>query len=214
MLKVLIDHREDKKLKKELTKKGINLEITSLISADVILETNKETIGIEIKKQNDFLNSIMDKRLTSQLIKLKENFPSQILIIEGSQNIYEMRKFHPNSIRGMLSLIAVDLKIPIVHTRNQRDTAAFIETIFKRFTKPRSEFSLLKKKKPINKKELQEYIIETLPGVGPSLAKSLLKEFGSIKNIINSNKEDFKVIKNLGNKKAEKIHSILQEKYS
>ena len=40
MIKIIVDHREDKKLIKELIKKDLDVEKKQLISADVILETN------------------------------------------------------------------------------------------------------------------------------------------------------------------------------
>ena len=111
-----------------------------------------------------------------QLIILKENFDISILIIEGDENIYEIRNFHPNSIRGMLASIALDFQIPIIHTRNFRDTASLLAVIAKRMEKTKKLPSLLTKRKPITIKELQIYIIESLPGIGPTLAKALLKK--------------------------------------
>jgi Fanconi anemia group M protein len=218
MTKILIDHREDKKLIKELIKRKLEVEIKQLPSADIILKTknkdNKiETVGIEIKKQNDFLNSIIDKRLHLQLTNLKENFSIPILIIEGNENIYEVRNFHPNSIRGMLASIAIDYQIPTIYTKNHRDTASFIHVIAKRLEKPIRDISLLKKKKPLSPKELQEYIIESLPGIGPSVAKLLLKEFKTIKNIMLASEEDLKKIPKIGDIKAERIIQILNQVY-
>jgi Fanconi anemia group M protein len=218
MIKIIIDHREDKKLIKELMKKNLNVEKKQLISADIILETKningkRDTVGIEIKKQNDFLNSMIDKRLISQLITLKENFSIPLLILEGSENIYEIRNFHPNSIRGMLSSVAIDYKIPILHTRNYRDTASLIEVIAKRIEKTKRPISLLKKKKPLTTKEQQEYIVESLPGVGPTLAKSLLKKFKTVKKIVNATQEKLEKVDKIGPKKAEKIKRVLEEIY-
>jgi Fanconi anemia group M protein len=218
MIKVIVDHREDKKLIKELIKKKLDVEKKQLISADVILETTtkngkRDKVGIEIKKQNDFLNSMIDKRLLTQLINLKENFSIPILIIEGSDNMYELRNFHPNSIRGMLSSVAIDYQIPILHTRNHRDTAALIETMAKRINKSSKSLSLLKKKKPLTTKELQEYIIESLPGVGPTLAKSLLSRFKTVKKIMNAKEERLQKIEKIGSKKAKEIKRILEEIY-
>ena len=59
-----------------------------------------------------------------------------LLIIEGSENIYSLRNFHPNSIRGMLASIAIDFQIPILFTRNIKDTAALLTIIVQRLEKP------------------------------------------------------------------------------
>lgn len=166
------------------------------------------TVGIEKKTQNDFINSIIDRRITQQIMALKDNFSIPLLIIEGSDNIYTLRNFHPNAIRGMMASIAVDFRVPILHTKNFRDTAALIEVIARRLEQPRKPISLLSKPKPLTSKELQIYAIESLPGIGPNLAKSLLKEFKSIKNIVNSSIDDLKMVDKIGPKKAKDLYEL------
>ena len=125
-----------------------------------------------------------------------------------------MTKIHPNAIRGMLAWIAVDLKIPIVYTKDFRDTGEFLITLAKREQEDNDkEFGIRGEKKPLTTKELQEYIVSGLPGVGPSLAKNLLKEFGTVKKIINASEEELKNIDKIGKKKALEIIKILKEKY-
>ena len=217
MTKIIIDHREDKSLIKELAKKH-DIEIKQLITADYIIqgkdpEGNNLLIGIERKTNQDFLNSIIDKRIIQQLIYLKDNFTIPLLIIEGTENLYEIRNFHPNSIRGMLSSIAIDYQIPILHTRNQRDTAAFITTIATRLEKPKKLFPLLKKRKPLTLKEQQELIIESFPGIGPNLAKNLLKKFRSVKKIINASEASLQKVEKIGKKKSQEIKKVIGEEY-
>ncbi|MBS3112167.1 hypothetical protein J4459_02800, partial [Candidatus Woesearchaeota archaeon] len=50
-------------------------------------------------------------------------------------------------------------------------------------------------------------------GVGPNIAKSLLKKFKTIKSIVNISKEELKEIENIGPKKAEDIIKLFEEKY-
>jgi Fanconi anemia group M protein len=219
MPKVYIDHRERSSgIKKELIKKDIEVFEKQLIAADYIIKTknlNNEilTVGIERKTINDFLNSIIDKRIIPQLMSLKKHFDRSVLIIEGIDNIYEIRNFHPNAIRGMFASIAIDFQVPILYTRNHRDTANLISVIAKRLEKPRSLPSLLKKRKPQSIKQQQEYIIESLPGIGPTLSKNLLKKLKSIKKIINAKEEQLKKIDKLGPKKIENIKKVLEKKY-
>ena len=217
-MEIIADYRE-KKIILELSKKHIKVNTKSLISADFIIQSktieDKEVlVGIERKTIIDFLNSIIDKRIITQLIALKENFDISILIIEGEENIYQVRNFHPNSIRGMLSAIAIDLQIPVLYTKNEKDTTSYLETIAKRLQSKRKNISLLKSRKPITQKELQEYIVESFPGVGPTLAKSLLKKFRSIKSIVNTNEKELQEVEKIGKKKAKSIKEILEKEYS
>ncbi len=219
MSKIIIDHRERSSgIIPELGKRGFDIEVQQLIVADFIVQTRDSNgiihnVGIEKKTQTDFLSSIIDKRIIGQLVALKENFSVPLLIIEGEDNIYQLRNFHPNAIRGMLAAIAIDFQIPILHTKNFRDTASLLAVIAKRLEKPSRTISLLAKRKPLTKKQQQEYFIEALPGVGPTLAKSLLQQFKSINNIMNKSEEELQEVEKIGKKKAKEIKDLLNHIY-
>jgi ERCC4-type nuclease len=219
-MKILLDHRERQSgIKKQLIKNGLDVIEKQLISADFVIKTKDLdgkiiTVGIEKKTMNDFLNSIIDKRLLSQLIEMKRHFDISLLIIEGTDNIYELRNFHPNSIRGMLASIAIDFQTPILHTRNHKDTANLLAIIAKRLEKPRSLPSLLKKRKPLTLKQQQEYFIESLPGVGPNISKNLLKKFKTIKKLINADEKSLTEVDKVGKIKAKNIKRVLEKTYT
>ena len=214
MSKIIVDYRENKEIVKELYKNKIDVEIRALNSADFVMQVkdvndNIKDLGIERKTISDFLNSIIDKRILKQLIVLKEHFPLQLLILEGEENIYAIRDFHPNSIRGMLSSIAIDFQIPLIYTKNVRDTAAYLALIAKRLEKPRKNINLLAKRKPLTLKEQQEHFIGSLPGIGDNLAKALLNEFKSIKNIVNAEEKELTNVEKIGRLKSKKIKEVL-----
>ncbi|MBS3151434.1 hypothetical protein J4443_03595 [Candidatus Woesearchaeota archaeon] len=218
-MKILLDNRERSSgIKKELIKQGLEVFEQQLTSADFIIKTKTLdgrilTLGIEKKTINDFLNSIIDKRIISQLIEMKRHFDLPILIIEGTENIYAVRNFHPNSIRGMLASIVIDFQTPILYTRNIRDTANLLAVIARRLEKPRSLPSLLKKRKPLTLKQQQEFLIESLPGIGPQISRSLLTRFGTIKNLVNAKEEELMQIEKIGKIKASQIKKVLEENY-
>tara|TARA_Y100000310_G_scaffold322163_1_gene380852 strand:- start:3434 stop:4105 length:672 start_codon:yes stop_codon:yes gene_type:complete len=219
-MEITVDHREKKSgIIVDLAKKGFDVEIRQLQIADFILKTkdkdgNIHALGIEKKTQLDFLNSIMDKRIHRQLFELKKNFSKQLLIIEGDKNIYTLMNFHPNAIRGMLASIAIDFQIPTIHTKTTKDTASLLAVIAKRMEKPSKHYSLFPQRKAATLKEQQEYIVETLPGVGPNLARSLLNHFKSIKNIFTASEKDLVKVEKVGEKKAEKIIDVIHDEYA
>ncbi len=218
MVKIIIDHREKSSgIIAEIEKQGIETETRQLISADFVIQTKVnehiQTIGVERKTQNDFINSIMDKRIINQLKLLRESFKIPLLVIEGSENIYSLRDFHPNAIRGMLASIALDYQIPILYTKNPMDTASLLAVIAKRLEKNKKHISLLDRRKPLTLKEQQEFQIESLPGIGPALAKNLLKHFGSIHAIINAPEEELMQVEMLGPIKSKKIRELIISLY-
>ena len=215
MTEIIVDNRESTKIIKELEKEKINVIKKQLITADYIIQTKNnedqiQTVGIERKTQQDFINSIIDGRLLNQLFILKENFDIPLLILEGDHNIYRIRNMHPNSIRGMLTTIAVDMQVPIINTMNQNDTAKFLINISNRLEKRRKPLTLITRKKPITIKDKQQYLLESLPGVGPTLAKNLLEKFKTIKKISNAKREQLLKVKKIGKKKADEIAEVFE----
>ena len=133
-----------------------------------------------------------------------------ILIIEG-ENLFS-RGFHENSIYGALASIISDYKIPVIFTRDSRETAKLLEFLIKREYSPREEVAI-RKKKPMSDVERQRYIIESLPNVSATLSKRLLKHFKSIKNVVNAEIGELIQVKEIGRKTAEEIYYIVNKKY-
>ena len=211
-LKVLIDTRErGSNISKKLVEFGMDVKVKTLATADIIIS---DRIGIERKTIPDFVNSIIDKRIFTQLKDLKNNFENPIVILEGEEDLYSVRNIHPNAIRGMLATIISSFKIPIIRTKDSNDTAELIRAIAKREqTSEEKDIAIRTNKIPMTTKQQQEFIIESLPGVGPSLAKALLNKFKTIKKLINANPKRLEKIEKIGPKKAKEIQRILEEIY-
>jgi Fanconi anemia group M protein len=157
---------------------------------------------------SDFLNSMINKRLSRQLEELQQ-YPSRLLIIEGFEDreLYpEENGLNPNAIRGFLLSNLLKYKVPIIFTKNYQDTARFLIVLAK---KKEQETGIRAMKKAFSKKEQLQYILEGFPGIGPKTAKKLLKKYKTIKSIANQDLEELK--KEIG-KKAE-IFKLLEEEY-
>ena len=212
VLKIYVDSREKSSgVVKYLVDNNIEVSMSNLDVGDFILS---ERVGVERKEIRDFVDSLMDKRLLQQVRALKKSYERPLLIIEGSEDIFSVRKVHPNAIRGMLAWIVIDMKVPVVYTKDFRETAEFMITIAKREQEENTkEFGIRGERKPLSDTELQEYITSGLPGVGPSLAKSLLDKFKSIENIVNASEDELKDVEKIGSKKALEIKRILKKEY-
>jgi len=182
--KILVDHREKNSLViSELIQLGLEIEFQQLKVADFIVKD----VVIERKTINDFINSVINKRLFNQLEEIKQ-YPKHFLIIEGieHQELYndEPEGMNGNAIRGVLLTIILNYKVPIIFTKDEKDTAMFINVLSRKQKK--AHLSLNPKKKSRNKDEQKQFILEGFPGIGPATAKKLLKEFKTIKGIINA----------------------------
>ena len=207
---ILADHREkDNKIVKELIELGVSVRTGQLVSADYVLSGK---VGVELKKVHDFVDSLIDGRLLEQVRELRNNFDKAVLIIEGEEDIYSIRKVHANALRGLLASIVLDFNIPVLYTKNPRDTAGLLAVMAKREQEKGSEISL-HDKKPQTLKEQQEFLIAALPNVGIVTARNLLNYFGSIKVVVNASKEELIKLEGVGEKTAEKLKEVFEGKY-
>lgn len=209
-IKIYVDHREPKLIKK-LTETD-NTEIISkqLAVGDIIVS---DRVGIERKEVGDFLQSIIDKRLFTQMTELKETFERPILILEG-KNLYGIRNMHPNAIRGALASIACDFNIPVIPTRDIEDTKDMVVALARREQGEKREISLRGTKRSKTKKEMQEYIISGFPDINIKLSQRILERFGTIKRFIDCKEKTLKEIEGLGKEKAKKIKNIIESDYN
>jgi len=196
---------------KELIDNDIKLKLESLAVGDYLLS---QQCAVEFKTVEDFVDSLIDGRLLKQVRELKMNFPKPLIIVEGSRDIYSIRNIHPNAIKGMLATITVSYGVPILYTKNHKDTASIFQIIANREQDDTSKgFSMHGIKKPMSLKEQQEYIVSALPGVGPSLAKHMLEKFGTVKKTLIADEDQLKEVDLIGKKKAEAIKDVLNSPY-
>lgn len=207
--RIIVDYREKNSLvPTQLRKKGFEIEFQQLKVADYIVKN----VAIERKTVQDFISSMINKRLINQLLELQQ-YEKKLLIIEGTseQELYDEESdfgVNPNAIRGFLLSIVLSFRVPIIFTKDAKDTAAFIEIISKKKSK---ELSLNVSKKTLDKNEQLQFIIESFPGIGPKTAKKILQKFGTIQNIINAPEES---LKELIGKKSETMIEIINRKYT
>ncbi len=207
---VLADHREkDNKVIKELIELGASVKTGQLETADYLVSSR---VGVELKKVPDFVASIIDGRLLDQVRGLKKNFDKAVLVIEGEEDIYSIRKVHANAIRGMLSSIVLDFGIPVLYTKNPKDTAGLIAVMAKREQDKSRDFSY-HERKPHTVRQQQEFLVSALPGVGVQSARNLLSYFGSIKNLVNASKKELVALEGVGEKTADRLLKLFFEEY-
>ncbi len=213
-----------KKLRKEIKKQRIIADIrekNSLVVSYVIEKSDREIevefqhlkvgdfiigdIAIERKTSSDFISSIFDKRLENQLQEISQ-YPEHFLILEG--NINETDFTNKNALRGFLLSIITKYHVPILYSKDEEETAIFLLLLAKKQLHPK-EPNIRQNKKIFSKQEQLQYILEGFPGIGSKTAKKLLSHFHSIKNIMNTSKEE---LKNIIGKKAE-VFRLIDEDY-
>lgn len=206
---VFADNREFRSnVVKELARKECKVKPKQLEVGDYILS---DRVAVERKSCNDFLSSIFDNNIFGQLQDLKDSFEKPVLMIEGD-GLYGKRDVHPNSIRGAVASIGIDLSIPIIWTDSEEDTASFLFWIAKREQKEEERsISIRGERKPLTLKEQQKFLVAGLPNVDTKMSERLLDEFQTPERVFTAPVEKLKEVKGIGDKTAKKLRRVLSE---
>jgi ERCC4-type nuclease len=171
-----------------------------------------ENVCIERKSSSDFVSSIIDGRIFNQVEEMKRNFDKAVIIVEGRNNDGRITE---NAYKGAIASLIMNYDAVVVNVENEKETARMIYFLAK---KEQEEFersvAIKGKKKPKDIKEMQQFFLSSLPGVSSVIAKRMLQNFGSVKDIVNAGEKEIESIKGLRKKEAKRIYQIFNERWS
>ncbi|MHA1515215.1 MAG: DEAD/DEAH box helicase [Candidatus Heimdallarchaeaceae archaeon] len=210
-IKVICDSRERNSVViKELMNKDVELGFERLDIGDYICS---DQIVVERKTGDDFIKSILDKRLFVQTKVLVESCAKPVMILEGDFNLFSS-SLHPHALAGALTSLATDFRLPIIHTQNQKETAEILFAMARREQEERKRSISIGKRKGIGLKSQLEEAIASLPHVDHKISSRMLKHFGSVKEIMNAKLEDFFEVRGVGEKIASDIVDFIYTNYN
>jgi Fanconi anemia group M protein len=186
-----------------------DVEIKQLPVGDYVLS---HKVAVERKRAEDFLDSLVKKRIFEQVKRLKEAYEKPVLIIED-EGLFS-RNINSRAVYGAIACLLTDYEIPVIRTRDAEETASLLYAIAAReqFKKKR-EICLRGEKPSMNLKERQRFIVEGLPNVSAVLAKRLLNHFGSVRKIFNASMEELQEVEGIGKKKAKTIIEVIEAEW-
>jgi DNA excision repair protein ERCC-4 len=204
--KITVDYREETSgLSDLLRDSGALVEIEKLSYGDYIIN---DMITIERKTAKDFLVSIIDGRLFRQLSNLKKFCNHPILLIEG--NPYKtVHNFDRMAIKGTLISTQTIWYVPVIFSRTKEDSRDILLMINRQVGVCIDVVPLRGGYRPKRLKSRQLYILQSLPKVGPKLAKRLLQHFKSVSKIMNASVRALTEVDGIGKISAEKIRDVL-----
>jgi ERCC4-related helicase len=210
-IRIIIDNRELRStIAKSLKNLDVDLQVETLEVGDYILS---DRVGVETKTTDDLAQSIVDKRLFTQLGALRDTFEIPILLVSGA-NLFIARGVNPAAIRGAIASAMVDFNVPIVNVNSAAEAANLLFTIARREQQERKQtFSLRGRKPSLSTSELQEYIVASLPGINRTLAKRLLAKFGNVNAVFQASSNQLMEVQGIGKTKANSIRETLDMAY-
>lgn len=183
----------------------VQLVMRDLSSADYLPHAE---FGVERKDAQDFVASILDRRLFAQVKRMKDDYPRALVIVEGDP--YRTRSaISADAVRGALSYIMAIEGLSLMMVRDAVETASLLCTLARHLQEGLGYEPPLRGNKPKDSLDISQYLVEGLPGIGPSGAKALLLHFGSAQAVFRASIEELATAPGVGKKTAERIRRAL-----
>lgn len=221
-VRIVVDERERSSNIPELLKNaGAVIDFTQLKVGDYIVSS--ET-AVERKTVRDLISSIYDGRLFVQCSDLVRFYQKPLLVVQGNiadlaQTSEDMEdpddiKLHTERMSlayDALITVAMEFRIPIIHTPSAEQTAQLLVTLVNRsLQEAKATGPLLRKIKKENPIQIQQLsVLASLPGVGEKLAARMLKKFHTPIRALNASAAELATIPGFGLARAERVRKVL-----
>jgi Fanconi anemia group M protein len=188
---------------------NIEVAVKELSCGDYLL---REDFAVERKTATDFILSIQDGRLFTQVAKIKADYGRAVFVVEG--DIYSTRsKMTPEAIRGALSYLVALEGSSVMPSSGPAETAALLATMARHLQQGLGYEVPLRRNKPKDVRAQAQFLVEGLPGIGPSSAKSLLNHFGNIGQLCAADVAALREVPGIGEKTAKQIRALIESDY-
>lgn len=207
LLRITVDHRERTSAVVPLLHADETVELT-----EQELDAGDYRIGdrlIERKTASDFQQSIISNRLFRQCRKLRNRSDPGYLLVEG--NPYRTGSdMMPEAVRGALISVSVSWCIPVLFSRDPRDTAEMVRTIARQHVRGVQYLNQRSQRGKRNLKSRRIHVLQGLPGIGSAKADRLLDHFGTVRDAMNASRKELLEVEGIGEKITDKICRVLE----
>ncbi len=193
----------------------LRVEEQTLESGDYLVAGE---FGVERKTTADFILSIEDGRLFSQVRRMKAQYPRSALVIEGSAGegagLFSVSRMSREAIEGALASLAACWQMPFVCTSGPADTARFLTWSAFQLGRQIAGYytgDARGRRRTGRLRAQQLRVLRSFPGVGPVLARELLGSLGSVRAFANADIPDLRRIRGIGPRRAAQIYRVLDE---
>lgn len=201
---IKIDDRESDGFK-EICKIFLeNIEIKRLEVGDIVYNG----IVYEHKTPEDFVSSVKDGRLFSQIEKMKLNYERSYIVVSGSlTDLINVGMAYNSVIGAMTSCFARGC--PVIFCDSYENLCAVIKNLSEKLVDGKSR-SITEIKLPIRDDPLR--LVCSLPGISKKKGQSLLDHFGSPIAIFTASIDELMKVDGIGKKIADQIKLVLMGK--
>jgi len=172
------------------------------------------TFCFERKSELDFVQSLVDGRLFQQAAALREGTLRPVYLVEGEGKLLGSERVSRAAIQGAWIALTLIFDIPVLRSLDPRESARLMVYTGGQWSRKQTERVnrfLGRTPKRIRGKALQ--VVQSLPGVGPDRALSLVRTFGTVREVFGARAEALCRVDGIGKTTARKIERVLEEPF-
>tara|TARA_R110002020_G_scaffold122971_5_gene278934 strand:- start:2629 stop:3324 length:696 start_codon:yes stop_codon:yes gene_type:complete len=222
---LVIDSRENSDFSSEVIRKANRINV---LNKKEFLEIGDYVIGdacFEAKSAQDFLQSIMNKRIWTQVDNMDKNYNNSFVVVYGTaekavvkvmkyikldsnQSRQQMKNKLMLQFRGAIGRLRLDYGINVIWRDTVEDAAEELVTLAKMIPVQRNIITPTTLKR-VATHDVRVDMLTTIKGISNTKAEELLKEYGCIMEIGDCKPSEITIIKGIGKTVADRILNIL-----
>jgi ERCC4-type nuclease len=185
---------------------GLRIVIRRLDLGDYLLDNR---ILVERKTLADLAVSIADGRLFSQACRMTRCGFVPALIIEGTTRDSELSGMTREAIQGAIVTLTIFLGIPCLRSTAPGETASLLRFTADQMSRRNTRTVQRHGYRPKGLRKRQLFVLQGLPGIGPTRADRLLDTFGCIEAVFTAGASDLAMVSGIGRTTADAIRSLI-----
>jgi ERCC4-type nuclease len=165
----------------------------------------------ERKTLADFALSVIDGRLFRQAIRLANVSRRGALLLEGTGRDLPATGVRREALTGALVTVSLILGIPVLRSCDRAESARVM--VFAAHQVQTAVAGGIQRpgRRPRGRRQRQLYILQGLPGLGPTRAARLLDRFGSVQAVMGADFQALSAVDGIGPATARRIRSAVAE---
>ena len=211
-IQIIADDRESQSpvIEALRSQNGTNVTVRRLDLGDYLLD---ERLLFERKTLRDFAVSLKDGRLFEQGVRLAASPLQKAIILEGRASDLAESGMRREALQGALINLTLFLGIPLLRSADADESARLMLYAARQFDHIARQMPprLFKGKRPKGKRKTQLQILQSLPGIGPSVAHNLLEQFGSVEAVLAADEQALLGVAGIGTGRAKSIRWAIGE---
>lgn len=203
-MKILLDTRESQETR-DVLELFLKSEEVMLPVGDIVVN---DTICFEHKTPSDFISSVFDGRLFTQIDAMRNNYPHSFVLVSGTiteiLETAEMINRYNSILAAVCSCYVRDC--PIIFCDTLVNLADVVKILGEKLTDNKVRSRPIEKTK-IADKRLQ--LICSFAGINETRGVALLEHFDTVRNVLSASSSDLEEVYGIGEVTADNMRAVL-----